>query len=304
LAYSPSERDVRSGSAVIPFLLAACAGRRSAPAIAAGEIPLGVTGTVRFHQRFPSRFVAARNVEVWLPPAYHARPRDRYPVLYVHDGQNVFAPATSFVGVDWGLDETMTRLVAERRIRPAVVVAIWHSADRTAEYLPRKALTRSGGTRDTIAVRGLSDAYLRFLVEELKPYIDSMYRTLPSRDNTFLMGSSMGGLISLYGVLEYPQLFGGAACLSTHWPAGDTATVAYLPSALPKPGNNRFYFDHGTATLDSVYPPLQARVDSAMRTAGYAHGVDWTTRVFPGADHSERSWRNRVSVPLIFLLGR
>jgi enterochelin esterase-like enzyme len=117
------------------------------------------------------------------------------------------------------------------------------------------------------------------------------------------MGSSMDGLISLYGVLDYPQVFGGAACVSTHWPAGDAAMVGYVQGALPEPGNHRFYFDHGTATLDSLYPPLQAIVDRSMRATGYVEGLDWTTRVFPSADHSERSWRRRVSEPLIFLLG-
>ena len=294
---------------LLPIMLAGCSTAVTSHRQDVAAIRLGVTGTIRFHGKFPSRFVVARNVEVWLPRSYDRQSRNRYPVIYMHDGQNVFAPATSFVGVDWAVDETMTRLIAEKRIRPALIVAIWNSADRIAEYMPRKALTIDRDIPSGVAggrpIQGpiRSDAYLRFIVEELKPFIDSAYRTLSGPGDTFLMGSSMGGLISLYGVFEYPQVFGGAACVSTHWPAGDAAMVTYLGSALPKPGNHRFYFDHGTETLDALYPALQATVDQSVRAAGYVDGVDWTTRVFPGADHSERSWRQRVSAPLIFLLG-
>ena len=118
------------------------------------------------------------------------------------------------------------------------------------------------------------------------------------------MGSSMGGLISLYALTEYPAVFGGAACLSTHWPAGGGVMIDYLRSALPDPAGHRIYFDHGTATLDSLYPPFQRRADAVMRAAGYVEGRDWVTRVFAGAEHSERAWRVRVEQPLIFLLGR
>jgi predicted alpha/beta superfamily hydrolase len=271
-------------------------------------IPLGVTGVVRFHGSFPSRYVAPRHVEVWLPPAYQEQHAGRYPVIYMHDGQNVFSPATSFVRIDWGVDETMTRLIAAKRVRPALIVAIWNSAERTSEYLPQKALSRitdvpSGVGGSVIKGPIKSDAYLRFIVEEVKPFIDSTYRTRPDRANTFLMGSSMGGLISVYGMIEYPDVFGGAASLSTHWPAAGGATVDYVVRALPKPDGHRFYFDHGTATLDSLYAPYQKRVDEAMRAAGYSSGINWSSRVFPHADHSERAWRERVSIPLEFLLG-
>jgi predicted alpha/beta superfamily hydrolase len=282
-----------------------------APAPPVPGPPLGVTGTVRFHASVPSRAVAARHVEVWLPPGYDRDRGARYPVLYLHDGQNVFAPATSYTGVDWGVDETMTRLVAARRVRAAIVVAVWNSPARFAEYMPEKALSAGGGPVPSgvpgvggVTARPLADAYLRFLVAELKPLVDRTYRTRPGRADTFVMGSSMGGLISLYALAEYPGVFGGAAALSTHWPAAAGAAVPYLARALPRAGAHRVYMDHGTATLDSLYAPYQARADSAMRAAGYAPGRDWATRVFPGAEHSERAWRARVDGPLEFLLGR
>lgn len=272
--------------------------------------PLGIEGTIRFYGSFPSRFVAPRNVEVWLPPGYARDTTARYPVLYVQDGQNAFDPATSYIGVDWGLDETMTRLIAADSVRPAIMVAIWNTPKRFDEYMPEKAVRRSGAFGSGVPGLGLikgrpiSDDYLRFMVQELKPFIDRTYRTLPGPGDTFIMGSSMGGLIAAYAVMEYPKVFGGAACLSTHWPAADGAFVTYFTRAIPAAASHKFYFDHGTETLDAQYGPYQAKVDSAMRAAGYVEGRNWISRVLPGADHSERSWRVRVNVPLEFLLGR
>ena len=116
------------------------------------------------------------------------------------------------------------------------------------------------------------------------------------------MGSSMGGLISAYAISEYPDVFGGAACLSTHWVAGDGAVIDYLRDKLPAPESHRLYFDHGTMTLDAHYAPFQQRMDDAMRARGYAEGRSGMSRVFPGAEHSEKSWRERVEIPLEFLL--
>jgi predicted alpha/beta superfamily hydrolase len=111
----------------------------------------------------------------------------------------------------------------------------------------------------------------------------------------------MGGLISLAALCTYPEVFGGAGCLSTHWIAADGIMVDYLPQMLPQPGAQRIYFDHGTVDLDAQYPPYQARVDAIMRAAGYTQGEDWITRTFDGADHSERAWRERAHIPLSFL---
>ena len=147
-----------------------------------------------------------------------------------------------------------------------------------------------------------SDDYLRFLVGEVKPFVDAHSCTLPEQAHTFVMGSSMGGLISLYALGEYPGVFAGAGCLSTHWPAGDGLMIDYLRRALPPPGAHRFYFDYGTETLDAGYEPYQLQADQVMRAAGYRHGQDWITRKFPGAEHSERAWRQRVHLPLLFLL--
>lgn len=154
-----------------------------------------------------------------------------------------------------------------------------------------------------------ADAYLRFIVERLKPEIDRRYPTLRDPENTVVMGSSMGGLISLYALGRYPEVFGAAGCLSTHWPGGfdpDDSTLSnalygLFADILPQAGRHRLYFDYGDATLDALYPPLQRRIDALLREKGYGE-TDWTTRFFPGAEHSEQAWAARLDQPLRFLL--
>lgn len=270
------------------------------------------TGAARMekHPAFPSKSVPAREVDVWLPPGYDTNPAESYPVIYMHDGQNLFDSATSFGGVPWAVDQAMLRLIAAGKTRGAIIVGIWNTGlGRFPEYMPGKAVSGDrvplhiAGGPDIPAQAIQSDAYLKFLVEEVKPWIDRTYRTKPDAPNTFVMGSSMGGLISAYALAEYPGVFGGAGCVSTHWPAGDGAVIVYLAKHLPKAGAHKLYFDFGTATLDAAYAPYQQRMDAVMRKLGYTAGRDWLTKEFPGAEHSEKSWRARVETPLSFLLG-
>ena len=294
------EHRQRSWAKMLPAFLRWAYGLRAPP--------LRATGAVESWQGVPSRHVPARDVDVWLPPSYGRDPGRRYPVLYMHDGQNLFDPSLSYGGVDWDIDGAMTRLIARGEVREAIVVGVWNSPQRFAEYMPRAAVrteTVGSGIEDRPIGRAediRSDDYLRFLVEELKPFIDATYRTRPSRDDTFVMGSSMGGLISLYAVARHPEVFGGAAALSTHWPACDGCTVDWLAAHLPRPGAHRLYFDHGTVTLDARYPPFQQRMDIALRKAGWRADRDWITRRFEGAEHNEAAWSARVEIPLRFLL--
>jgi enterochelin esterase-like enzyme len=211
-----------------------------------------------------------------------------------------------YTGVPWGIDKAIARLLSEGKIRPAIVVGIWNTPKRIGEYMPQKAVSVTNTsklsgipfpTHDEI----VSDNYLKFIVEEVKPFVDAHYRTLTGRADTFIMGSSMGGLISAYAVSEYPDVFGGAACLSTHWPIADGAAATYLLKHLPDRKNHKFYVDHGTATLDAAYAPYQEQMDGGMKAAGYEPDKNWISRVYPGADHSERSWSVRLDVPLQFL---
>ncbi|MDE0225401.1 MAG: sulfatase-like hydrolase/transferase [Gammaproteobacteria bacterium] len=272
-------------------------------------------GNLVHYSDFPTELIPPRPVDVWLPEGYDSASGDRYPVIYMHDGQFLFDRGQSpYVGTDWlwDVDRTVTRLVKGGEIRPVIVVSVWMN-DKTkrargAEYMPQKFLTdeirqRMIAKRPELAsLEFTSDNYLRFLVEELKPFIDETYRTLPGAEDTFVMGSSMGGLISAYAVAEYPDVFGGAACMSTDWNVAEGAFAGWLENHLPDAGSHRIYFDHGTETYDASYGPYQLEMDAVMRNKGYRDGEDWITRRFEGADHSPRAWRERFHVPLKFLL--
>ena len=291
------------------------------PDFAAAQ-PAAVSGRLDQYRAFPSRFADPRNVTVWLPPGYDPK-GPPYAVLYMHDGQNLFDPRTGYGGKEWGVDETATRLLGERAMRRTIVVGIWNTPKRLREYVPAKAFGRLPA-RYLERVRGLyggtplSDAYLKFIVRELKPFVDRGYNTSRARSDTAIMGSSMGGLISLYALTEYPDVFGAAGCVSTHWPlllppegqklsdqdvdAVATAFEAYLKAALPRPGRHRLYFDHGTETLDKHYAAYQARIDRLVAARGWTKDNNWMSRNFPGHEHNEDSWRARVDIPLRFLL--
>ena len=287
-------------------------------------LPMVSSGRIVRHRDFPSRFVQSRNIDVWLPADYEKG--KKYDVLYMHDGQMLFDSSATWNHREWGVDETISRLMKEGRIRDCIVVGIWNKgAGRHADYFPQKPFA-SMTSSDQAIVYGSnrkegaslfngqpvrSDGYLRFLVKELKPFIDRNYYTRRGREHTFTAGSSMGGLISLYAVCEYPKVFGGAACLSTHWPGifateGNPfpdAMFAYMRAKLPAPGRTRIYFDHGDRTLDAMYPPLQQKADEVMRARGYS-AVDHLSLFFPGKDHSETAWAERLQQPVLFLLSR
>jgi predicted alpha/beta superfamily hydrolase len=252
---------------------------------------------------FESQYIPARDVKVMLPQAYTAN--KSYPVIYMHDGQMLFDASVTWNKQEWGVDETIDSLIRTKMIRSVIVVAINNTSNRTLEYMPNKpqdllkSIDRSEKYKGTI----LSDEYLKFLVEELKPFIDKKYNTQADRDNTFILGSSMGGLISCYAISEYPDVFGGAACLSTHWPAIDGYFLKYVEKSLPNPETHKIYFDYGTETLDATYEPYQLIADSIMKVRGYSQNENWLTRKFEGDKHDENAWRNRLHISLQFLLG-
>jgi predicted alpha/beta superfamily hydrolase len=270
---------------------------------------MSVLGSIQRFQNFTSRFVPARHVDVWCPPGYDESD-ESYPVLYMHDGQNLFAPLSSISGESWGMDDAIVHLMDTKKIRGALVVGIWNTDLRWREYMPQKPywtlalqrhheafVARAGGDP-------ISDAYLAFLVEELKPFVDSKFRTLADRQNTFVMGSSMGGLISLYAISQYPDVFHGAGCLSTNWPAGEHELVNEMAKILPAPASHKLYFDYGTEGLDALYEPYQSQMDKHLQEAGYVENENWITRKFEGAAHNEAAWRDRVEIPLSFLLSQ
>ena len=290
--------------------------------LALAQIPTPSVGSIRRFANFKSRYVAARNVDVWLPPGYNAH--KKYAVLYMHDGQMLFDAAITWNKQEWGVDEIVSQLLAQKKLQNCIVVGAWNGGTlRHSEYFPQKPLALlTQAARDTLlhskrgsqplfAAAVQSDAYLQFLVTELKPFIDSTFATRKDRKHTFVAGSSMGGLLSMYAICEYPKVFGGAACLSTHW-LGTMATennpmpaafVAYMAAHLPDPRSHKLYFDYGTQTLDAYYKLFQLQADAVLGAKGYT-AKNWVTREFVGEDHSEKSWRKRLDIPLLFLLGR
>ena len=280
-----------------------------------GQLPSVSSGRIVRFEHFSSEYVNPRNVDVWLPDGYD--PANAYAVLYMHDGQMLFDALQTWNGQEWQVDETMSALLANGRIRDCIVVGIWNDgAYRRSDYLPQRALEYMPGelvdsiSRTMLMGAPRGDAYLKFLVKELKPFIDSAFSTLTDRENTFVMGSSMGGLISMYAICEYPGVFGGAACLSTHWYGAPLswnkkvpeAYIKYLAEHLPDPAHHRIYFDHGTETLDQHYAPYQLQADSVMQAGGY-DAANWMTRTFTGKAHSEDAWAERLDLPVLFLLG-
>ena len=282
-----------------------------------------VVGTFERIEKFHSDYISSRTVDIWLPNGYDKG--KKYAVLYMHDGQMLFDSTTTWNGQEWSVDETLQQLIDEDQVRETIVVAIWNGGEtRHADYFPQKPFeTLPDDMREYLideaqrneetslfATDVRSDDYLKFIVEELKPYVDSHFSTLTNRENTFVAGSSMGGLISMYAICEYPQVFGGAACLSTHWPGTfaiennpiPEQVATYMRNNLPDPQTHKIYFDYGTETLDAMYQELQPKIDSVMVESGY-DSANWMTRKFEGHDHSERSWQSRLHIPLKFLLG-
>ncbi|MEI8060640.1 MAG: alpha/beta hydrolase-fold protein, partial [Ferruginibacter sp.] len=215
--------------------------------ITAQSLPKVISGSIKRHENFYSKFVAARNIDVWLPDGYTSQ--KKYNVLYMHDGQMLFDSSATWTHSSWDMDDVVSSLLLADKIQDVIVVGIWNDGQaRHADYFPQKpfeslsgvqqdtayAAVRSNGYSVFGAYKIHSDNYLKFLVTELKPFIDSTYSTYTQRQHTFIMGSSMGGLISMYAICEYPSVFGGAACMSTHWPGIFTMKNNPIPQAFAK----------------------------------------------------------------------
>ncbi|HRX28575.1 MAG TPA: alpha/beta hydrolase-fold protein [Saprospiraceae bacterium] len=282
-----------------------------------------MSGKIERIENFLSEYVTPRNVDIWLPEGYSDT--TQYAVLYMHDGQMLFDSSQTWNRQSWDADDVVSKLMSRKELLDFIIVGIWNGGQtRHSDYFPQKPFEQlSSSEKDTIISQLIisgraidkfvpqSDNYLKFLVTELKPYIDEIYSVKTDRENTFIAGSSMGGLISMYALCEYPEVFGGAVCMSTHWPGifklennpMPNAFINYLNRNLPNPKTHKLYFDYGDQTLDALYPGIQKEVDQVMINRGYSE-VNWMTKYFPGDDHSEISWNKRLSFPLLFLLGK
>lgn len=267
----------------------------------------------------PSKHITSRPVDVWLPESYSKE--KKYAVLYMHDGQMLFDSTTTWNKQEWKVDEWASKLMHKEKTKNFIVVGIHNIPDiRWQDLFPQKAFNYLEETvRDSLFSEAKKshfnlnlngDNYLKFLVEELKPVIDNTYSTLSNKENTYVAGSSMGGLMSMYAICEYPQIFSSAACISTHWPGADpqdnnrlsNAIFKYLEHHLPDSKTHRMYFDYGTKTLDAFYPKYASTVDSILTSKGYTN-ANFKNLKFGGTNHSENSWNQRLDIPLTFLLG-
>jgi enterochelin esterase-like enzyme len=263
---------------------------------AAGK-PTTVAGDLRLHDFKSVRLGGTRRVAVWLPPGYGADDVRRFPVLYLHDGQNLFDNATAF-GEEWQVDETATALIEAREIQPLIVVGIYNGGNKRIEEYTTAVDTLRWWRR--MSVRGKHGP---MLAEELKPWIDKTYRTLPDASNTAIGGSSMGGLASLRVALRYYRIFGKAAVMSPSvwW---NDRELLWEVEALPDTGGGplpvRIWLDAGTAEAPSVIPDVRALRD-ALERKGWRPGTDLAYMEADGAGHDERAWAARVAPMLRFL---
>ena len=262
-----------------------------------------------------------QRLTIWLPPGYDSSKR-RYGVVYMHDGHNLFDLTKSNFNKIWAADKAMLAASRKGGFEPYIIVGIWApGTDRYRQYLPKDIYDLAGPDQrarmDKLAGGPvISDAYLAWLSGPLKQWVDKTYRTRPGRMDTVIAGSSMGGLMSCYAFLRRPDIYGRAACVSSHWPAADpgdpgafNAGMAglwddWFKRCLGKPRGRRLWMDHGTATLDAWYAPYQQVIDARMAASGWQRGRDWESKVYPGAEHEENAWAARLPEIFGWLLRR
>lgn len=242
-----------------------------------------IVGKVQYHRKFYSKILNnRRDIIVWLPPSYKKETEKRYPVLYMQDGQNIMDPKTAYIGVDWEVDETVTRLIKAGELQEIIVVGIYNTPERLEEY--------------SDSHKGKN--YLKFIVEQLKPFIDKYYRTLPGKEYTAVMGSSMGGLISFLIAWNYPDVFGKAACMSSSFYYDGDKAINMVKNYSGEKKKIKVYIDHGEDGL-----PRGQRMFCELSQKGYLIGTDIDYYYAPGADHTESEWAKRIVRPLLFFFG-
>ena len=249
-------------------------------------------GSLGKYEAYRSRFLpATRDLIVYLPGCYDWNPQLRFPVLYLQDGQHIFDPATSFAGVAWGVGQTADRLIAERKIRPLIIVGIYNTGkQRLREYTPSRAPKLGGGS---------ANRYGRMLLEEIKPFIEYQYRTLSGPANTGLGGSSLGGLLTIYLGLRFPNVFGRLAVLSPSVWWNKRWILGYAARQRPK-SRPRIWLD--TGTQEGVHTTADAqKLREVLLRQGWQLGRDLHYEEIWGGQHNEAAWAQRVAPFLQFL---
>ena len=261
-----------------------------------------VAGTYQHDEPLTSALLGdTRGIWVYLPPTYLENTLASFPVVYMHDGQNLFDPSAAFGGTTWRVAETMNAAAIDGSIAEAIVIGVDNTGDRMNEYTPWADPTWSTG--------GKGDLYLQMLVQELRPRVDARYRTSPGPEHTAIIGSSLGGLISSYAGTVHPEAFGlvGALSPTTWW---DGRRIIDVVKAIPAPPPRalRVYVDSGDSGTLPGEPPNDDVLDThdlagAYRSVGYADGAGLLYVVQHGATHDEAHWAERLPGALAFLLG-
>ncbi|MBI5706973.1 MAG: alpha/beta hydrolase [Armatimonadetes bacterium] len=258
-----------------------------------------LTGVIKAHPAFESKILGnKRDIWVYLPPNYGQEPKRRYPVLYMHDGQNVFDGMTSYIpNMEWRADEAAEALIRAKAIEPILIVAVSNATvERANEYLPTR-VTRPNGSGDG----GKADLYGRFLTDEVMPFVDKTYRTKKGPQSTGLCGSSFGGVATLHLGLTRPEAFGRLAVVSPSiwW---DDQVLLKETKALKRKLPLKIWLDMGTLEgLDSV--ANAELLKDALAEKGWKEGNDLLYYVDVGAKHNEAAWAGRMDAILLFLFG-
>ncbi|MCX6169465.1 MAG: alpha/beta hydrolase-fold protein [Ignavibacteriales bacterium] len=247
-----------------------------------------ITGKVEYYKNFAIDGLKPRDIIIWLPPDYEKEINKRYPVLYMHDAQNIFDPRTSTNFIDWQVDETADSLIRNGVIQPIIMVGMNNTVDRSIEY------------SDT----PLGRLYMKFIIEKVKPFVDSKYRTLADAKNTAVAGSSMGGLISMMCAWEHPEVFSKAACFS---PAFKFRDINYVNKVLEYTGKKKkitLYIDNGGVDLDAQLMPGVNEMVNILEKKEFSIDKDLFVYIDKAATHNEAAWAKRVWRPLKIFFGK
>lgn len=252
-------------------------------------VPHGqVTGTLKYHHNMSYENLLSRDVVVWLPPNYDKDVNERYPVIYAHDGQNLFDPKSSTFGFDWQIDEAADSLIRQKKMEPVIVVGIYNTRNRSQEYM----------SFDT------AYTYMDFIVKKLKPFIDKTYRTKSDRNNTAVMGSSAGGTIAFMLHWVHNDVFGKAASISPAFKIFRYDFVSPLVNNNSERKDLNLYIDDGGVGIDSMLLPGVNAMIKALKDNNYKENKNFVFNFYPKAEHNEKNWAERVWNPLLFMFGK
>jgi enterochelin esterase-like enzyme len=247
-----------------------------------------ITGTLRYHRGMKGPGLKPRDIIIWLPPDYEKEKKKRYPVFYMQDGRNLFDPNTSFADVDWHMDEIADSLICSRQIQPFIIVGIDSTPNRSKEYEPGP----------------LCEAYMDFVIHNLKPFIDKNYRTKPDAKNTAVGGSSAGALVSFMLAWQHPEVFAKVACLSPAFKIEKIDYITPVRNYAGKRKNIKLYIDSGGAGLDSHFLPGIREMVSVLKEKGFKENKNLYVFYDLTAEHNEAAWSKRIATPLKLFFGK